>query len=154
VHFGISVPEQVKILNDPGFRLGHSGRQLNRNVEQFISTWSRHVASWLDAREFPLLLVRYEDMLTDTEKELERVVRFAGFPVEAEVIAKAVAASTFDALAAQEKTDGFREFLQRPSASFFRRGVAGGWRDSLPAELAASIVREHGAMMQRLGYET
>jgi aryl sulfotransferase len=52
-----------------------SGRSLQ--LSQFLGSWSQHVESWIDQSEIPVLLVRYEDMLTDAGRELTRVVQFA-----------------------------------------------------------------------------
>lgn len=152
--FGHSLKKQVEYLNDPMFMLGRSGNSLNLGVEQLISSWSKHVASWLGGVEYPLLLVHYEDMLANTQRELERITRFLGFPIWPEILFKTVEASRFSVLAAQESVHGFRERNRQVSTPFFRRGIAGGWRDVLSRDLVASILREQGGMMKELGYET
>jgi len=151
--FGNTHAVQVTCLNDPEFMLGCSLDSLNPAAEQFVSSWSKHVSSWLDGEGYPLLLVRYEDMLTDTKHELERIVHFVGAPEQPEVILKAVEASRFSMLAAREKVCGFRENNSKASAPFFRHGIAGNWRDVLSADLVADIVWEHRVEMKRLGYE-
>jgi aryl sulfotransferase len=67
---------------------------------------------------------------------------------------RAVAFADFAELKKQELDKGFRE-APRPQAggNFFRRGVAGGWRDELSPEQVARIEAEHGPMMRRLGYD-
>jgi hypothetical protein len=62
-----------------------------------------------------------------------------------------VDAVRFDRLRAAEDQDGFVE-RQPGMDRFFRRGIAGGWRDSLSPEQIARIESDHGTMMRRLGY--
>ena len=77
-------------------------------------------------------------------------MRFAGCSVGDEAIRRAVAFSEFKQLHEQEVQKGFRE---AQAGRFFRRGVAGGWRDELSNAQAARIEADHGPMMQRLGYK-
>src|SRR5437764_10932356 len=66
---------------------------LDRFIEGFISgqlisagwgTWAENVASWVYAREHSdrFLLLRYEDMLKETEAELKRIGVFMGIDPE------------------------------------------------------------------------
>jgi Sulfotransferase domain len=123
----------------------------SRTVMQFLGNWSDHVKRWARAKEFPVLVLRYEDMLADPEACFERVLRQIGAPVDAAVLAQATRFSSFDVLAAQEEETGFRE-KGAPQARFFRKGVSGQWRDALPDDIIARITAEHGAVMKRHGY--
>ena len=38
-------------------------------MTQELRDWSGHVRSWRDQEETPVHMVRYEDLLTDTERE-------------------------------------------------------------------------------------
>ncbi len=62
-HFGISIEEAISAMNDRDYGLGQSLSRLNRNVDQYVSSWSRHVESWLDVKDLRLHHVRYEDMI-------------------------------------------------------------------------------------------
>jgi hypothetical protein len=114
--------------------------------------WSHHVASWLEQKDIPVHLVRYEDLVADPFTSFRRALRFSGATVGDDIIRRAVAFSDFRQLRAQEIAKGFRE-AQPSMERLFRRGVAGGWRDELTAAQTARIETNHGAMMQRLGYK-
>jgi len=151
-HFGKPAEAVVADMNDPQFTIGRSQGQLNPNVEQYLSTWSRHVASWLDAPELPVHCVRYEDMIVAPERIFADTVRFLALDHTAEEIARAVQAAAFDKLAEQEARDGFSERLGNAVSPFFRRGKPGGWRTELAPALAGKIEHDHGPVMRRLGY--
>lgn len=77
--------------------------------------------------------------------------RFLGIEAPPSMVATAVEAVRFEKLSAAEDANGF---VERPNTvtKFFKRGVAGGWRDTLTSEQAARIESDHGTVMQHLGY--
>ncbi|MHA1528164.1 MAG: sulfotransferase domain-containing protein [Alphaproteobacteria bacterium] len=123
----------------------------SRTVMQFVGGWSGHVKSWTRTRDFPVLVLRYEDLLADAETCFARVLRLIGAPVDAAVLAQATRFSSFEVLAAQEQATGFRE-KGAAQARFFRRGVSGQWRDGLAGDIVERIAADHGAVMKRHGY--
>ena len=114
--------------------------------------WSEHVASWLEQKDIPVHLVRYEDIVADPFTSFRRALHFSEAKIDNDVIRRAVIHSDFKKLRAQEIANGFRE-AQPSMGCLFRRGIAGGWRDELTASQTARIEANHGAMMQRLGYK-
>jgi hypothetical protein len=152
-HNNSSVDTAIDFMNDTRSAFcGRVDRQQNQ-LRQQLPGWSGHVASWLDQKDIPVHLVRYEDMAADTAGALTRALAFAGREASAEEIARAVAFANFSRLQEQEHAKGFREAPRpRPNGRFFRRGEAAGWRDELTAEQIARIENAHAAMMLRLGY--
>ena len=149
-HMGTTLADAVEVLGGRPIRrsqLPGGGVQLPVRT----GSWSEHLASWLDQTLFPVLLVRYEDLHANPAGELRRIVAFAGLDADDTTIARAVAASAFAQLAAAEAEEPFAE-RARSEVRFFRRGVAGGWRDELPDGLARRIEADHREAMLRLGY--
>ena len=120
-------------------------------VTQFVGGWSDHVRGWTRCRDFPVLLLRYEDMGTDPEGTFSRALEHLGVPVDAERMARAIRFSSFEEVRRQEEAAGFIE-RSAHSERFFHSGRSGGWRDALPPEAAERIRREHGRVMRELGY--
>jgi hypothetical protein len=120
-------------------------------IHERRGSWSSHTESWL-AAPFFRLTVRYEDMVADPVRHLGAIARHCGFDATPDAIKRAAVASDFSKLAAQEASSGFRE---RPDhmERFFRAGTKGQWRHALTREQIARIEQDHGAMMQRFGYE-
>jgi hypothetical protein len=152
-HNGISIDQAIRFMGNP--EAGYCNKPFMQvdQLRQKLSTWSGHVASWLDQTDLPVHLVRYEDLQADTVEVFAGLLEFARYPASGESIRRAVELADFAALQKLEKERGFRE-APRPHAGsiFFRRGTAGGWRTELSAGQAARIEREHAAMMRRLGY--
>lgn len=149
-HSRIGIDEAIAFMNNASAGFCTQTNRQHRQLRQKLHGWSAHVASWLDQTDIPVHLVRYEDMKTDTLGALRGALAFARREADPGALERAVRLSEFSRLQAQEKEKGFRE--ARPGISFFRRGMAGGWRDELTADQVARIENEHAPMMQRLGY--
>lgn len=149
-HAGTDVHAAALRLNDPGNTLAR--KSVSRQLPQRMGTWSNHVRSWVDQEAIPVLVVRYEDLLADTSATFASVLKFAGHEPDADRVHRAVAHSALEKLQAQEGAGSFRERPVQNVGRFFRRGVAGGWRDELEPELARLIESEHRETMVRFGY--
>ncbi len=150
-HYAIDLERAVAQLCDARFALGRSVGELADQLRQFTGDWSGHVRSWLDRSGLPCLTVRYEDLLGDTPKVFGEVVRFLGLPWNKTNLEKAVTFSSFAELRRQESEVGFPEKPGK-STAFFRRGVAGGWRQELSPVLSKRLIAAHGETMRRFGY--
>lgn len=120
-------------------------------------SWYDNVASWLamkDNRKF--LLLRYEDMLDDPERELVKVADLLGLEATPERLARAVKLSSADHMRELEKTQAAEWSLTkntRPDMAFVRKARAGTWRSELPPQAVTDIETAWGSLMRALGYE-
>ena len=145
------IARAVAELNHPEAALSSPRRGFHEMLPQRLSTWSGHVASWLEQAELPVCVVRYEDLLADPAAALEAVVRFAGYEPERGRLARAVEHARFDRLRAQEERSGFPE-KPRTAHFFFRVGLAGSWRDVLSQEQVRVLTDAHAPLMERFDY--
>jgi hypothetical protein len=107
---------------------------------------------WDEARhDAKVLLWRYEDALADALREVARVLAFLGEPVDHAMAARAVEKASFENLRALE-VSGRQPRYQSSNLPIFatgdpanqnalhnRRGVAGGYRDEIPAALIPGL---------------
>ncbi len=121
-------------------------------VYQFLGTWSNHVIGWSKARKFPVLTLRYEDMLKDPHEAFDRVIHHIGLPIDRDRLERSVRFSEFKLLQKQESNTGFVENSDNQK-KFFRSGKADQWKTELTDEQVAQIVRDHGRVMKKYGYE-
>jgi hypothetical protein len=129
----------------------HSPNYLPKQLPQHRLGWSEHVVSWLDAADLAVHLLRYEEMKCDPLTSFGAALRFAGFTVEEVRLQQAIQHASFANLQQQEARHGFQE---RPAEAkaFFRKGECGDWRNELTPAQAEQVIRDHGAVMRRLGY--
>ncbi len=101
-----------------------------------LGRWDDHVTGWTTAPGLPRHVLRYEDMLANTGKAMRGLIeRFFRLPVDKPKLARAVKATSFEAMKVFEEKHGFAE---KPSEmkTFFARGQAGVWRGDLtPAQV-------------------
>lgn len=121
-------------------------------IFQYMGRWCDHVESWLDApkREqpyYPVLVIRYEDMLESPHTCFGQAMRFLG--VEGD-LDRAIEETSFQRLSEQENEGGFRETFT--GGKFFRSGKS-EWREKLSRKQIARIEKVHGKTMRKLGYE-
>lgn len=115
-------------------------------------------AHWLGARGHgrKILLLRYEDLIGNTEHELSKVADFLGISASPERIAGAVELSTADKMRRleQKQSDQWGATKEgRKDINFVREAKSGQWQESLSASAVAEIESNWGHLMQFLGYK-
>ena len=170
-------PRVIYIVRDPRdvvlsqYHYHRKIRKLDNEspLEQFVTrflagetcphgSWGQNIATWLYTSEdgSRFLLLRYEDLVADTARELTKVAAFLQLSAGPEQIAQAVERSSADRMRQMEKKQTDKNELvkgSRKDLSFVRAAGSGGWRSELPAPMVARIEAAWGPLMQRLGYE-
>ncbi len=119
-------------------------------------SWGQNVATWLYTSEGNprYLLLRYEDLIADTPRELAKVASFLNLPSSPELLGQAVERSSADRMRTLEKQQDHGLYRNsRKDMSFVRAAGSGGWRKDLPVEQAARLEAAWGPLMLHLGYE-
>jgi Sulfotransferase domain len=147
-HNASSTQETIELMADMEF---HLGAEWGHQFQQPLLTWSQHYLSWTTLPSFPVLVIRYEDMLTDSFNTFKKAVNFIGLEYSDSEIQAAIDASSFEKLKKQEEENGFRE--KNPnSPRFFNNGTSGTWKGKLTEEQIAKVIADHGEVMRELGY--
>jgi hypothetical protein len=140
---------------------------LDRYVDDFVAgrlisadwgSWKENVASWIYTRgkRDSLLLLRYEDIMSDTAKELGRIAAFFNIPPDPERIQLAIERSSADRMRQLEKLEEDKWVAtknRRKDIPFVRVAKSGGWKTSLPESCVHQIESAWGELMTTLGYE-
>jgi hypothetical protein len=134
--------------------------QISRLKNEFLGTvgsWGENVMSWLGARgpDREFLLVRYEDLLEDTQREMTRISEFLGLKASPERIAQVIELSSAEnmrKLEVEQSTLWVTTKESRKDIAFVRSARSGQWKEALPAASVAEIEAVWGPIMQLLGY--
>ena len=146
-HAGLDHDATITLMSTPGHMLPRTD-----DLAEFVQGgWSQNVASWTAQPSPAIHIVRYEDLIDDTEATFAAVCRFLTLDVTPESLARAAAHSRIDVLRRLEDEGGFQE-RTKSQARFFGDGRSGGWRDVLSDDQAARLVDRHRAQMARFGY--
>ena len=133
-------------------------RFMESEIEPKIGSWRDHVVSWTATRDGQknFLLLRYEDMVTNTQKETTKIASFLSLDSNPERIARAVALSTADRMRKLEKEQSRQWKATRETRQdkpFVRKAAAGDWKSTLPERCVAQIESAWGNVMRSVGYE-
>jgi hypothetical protein len=132
--------------------------------DHWWGSWGDNVQSWLSMRQGhdSFLLLRYEEMKDDPQRELLKVasyLRARGFPAvdcSAENLARAVELSSPERMRALEQQEG-KKYAQlkntRMDKPFVRSAKAGGWKSTLSPSAVGLIESAWGPLMKTFGYE-
>ena len=122
-----------------------------RQIAQYIGSWGLHVRSWARCEKFPVAVIRYEDLLEDTEGTFTKVLRWYGIDVDPFRVSCAVEACRFARVKAAEEREGFEEVGENQER-FFNSGRAGAWRAELTPVLADRLGDAFGDLLLDFDY--
>ena len=91
--------------------------------------------------------VRYEDLLVRPNEEVERLLGFLGVDTDRALVEHCVSQASFS------KLSKGRERGNEDPSSFYRKGVAGDWKNYFTEEDRRVFKEEAGELLIRLGYE-
>ena len=120
-------------------------------------TWAENVGTWMAARNGrpTFLLLRYEDLIADTQTELATVARFLGVDASPADLSRAIENSSADRLRELEKKEGgvwVSTKNKRSDIPFIGNAAAGKWKSVLPDAAVEEIEAAWGNTMAQLGY--
>jgi hypothetical protein len=138
-------------------------------MEQFVSrfiegdlsaygSWGENVGSWLTTRyqSKSFLLLRYEDLVEHTNRELQRVATFMGITATDADLSRAAEHSSASRMRELEKKEseawvGTRG--RRSDIPFVGTARAGSWKTDLPESSIQAIEKAWMPLLQLLKYE-
>jgi Sulfotransferase domain len=131
---------------------GASGESIftGEHVAEIARSWSTSVSRAMEDADLlgdDYYQVRYEDLLAEPVGEVVRLLEFLGADSDEEVARRCVEAASF------EKLSGGRTQGEEDSSSFYRKGIAGDWKNHFTEEDRGVFKEEAGGLLIRLGYE-
>ena len=129
------------------------------NVFTIIGSWNDHYNSWTKANA-NLLILRYEDLLIDPLKELNKIIvflkKFIVFNYNDFKIQNIISSTSFENLEKMEKEIGFFEVADiennQNKIKFFNKGKQNDWRKYLNENEIEYISSKFNYEMKELGY--
>jgi len=120
-------------------------------------TWGENVASWIYTRQNQnrFLLVRYEDMKSNTVQQLRRMAAFLGLEPTTERLTQVIEASSSQRMREMERTESEHWVAtkgHRKDIPFVGAAMSGRWQSDLPGPLVSKIESTWGNLMTTLGY--
>ena len=103
-HLACPMDKAISCMADASYRGAAWQATPGRQISQRLLTWSGHVESWLDAPGIRRHVVRYEEMVLSMLTVLTEVVHFMVWRTDTASLIRAVEATRFATLQAQEES--------------------------------------------------
>ena len=128
------------------------------DIATLLGSWSDHYNFWTK-RNSNLLLIKYEDLILDTKKELERIIiylkKFMTVEINPEKIKNILSTTSFDHLKDLENKGLFNENVydsKKNKIRFFNKGPSNDWTKVLDKKIQDDIEKIFYKEMKELGY--
>ena len=120
--------------------------------------WSNHYLSWKNFNQVPGLFLKYENLLTNLEEEILKIINFLENNFSLNVNNKTIKLkniienTNFNFLKKIEKEKGFEEAPNHIKSNFFRKGTNQQWVSGLNTDQKNKIEKSFQFVMKELGY--
>lgn len=128
------------------------------DIATLLGSWSDHYNFWTK-KNSNLLLIKYEDLILDTKKELERIIiylkKFMTVEINPEKIKNILNTTSFDHLKGLENKGLFNENVydsKKNKIRFFNKGPSNDWTKVLDKKIQDDIEKIFYKEMKELGY--
>ncbi|MDC3027645.1 sulfotransferase domain-containing protein [Candidatus Pelagibacter sp.] len=126
-----------------------------------VGSWSSHYNVWKEFKKTNrYLLVKYEDLISDTKTQFLRMLNFiytlgnAKHTIDQEKLNNAINTTTFENLQNMEKLMPFHEAkkINNKYVTFFKYGPKNDWKQILSSKISQNLELEFSTEMKELGY--
>ena len=132
----------------------------NFGISEVLGSWSEHYKSWKNIKFAPILNIKYEDLINNTEKSLIEIInflqKFTDIKIDDKKILKTVESCNFENLRKMEKNEGFVEAAYSEKSNkkvdFFHLGKKNNWKNLLNQEMEKKIREAFHDEMKELNY--
>jgi len=148
-----SMANNLQITNENALKRianTHILEKVDNGITIYSGTWASHFNSWKPFKEKNrYLLIKYEDLIKDTEKALYGILEFIykldkkNFIIDKKKFSNVIKTTTFKNLQKLENENGFDEILIKgdngEKPKFFHKGPENDWRKRLEPDLQKKI---------------
>ena len=129
-------------------------------VASILGSWSEHYKSWQSLSFAPKIIVKYENLINDTQGTLISILNFLSnlmdIKIEKKKITNAVNSCDFEILAKKEKAEGFIETVtskeSNKNLNFFYLGKKNNWKNLLDPQIEKKVRNAFMTEMKELEY--
>ena len=160
-HFSENIKGAYKFMNTREMLITQSewGGD-NFGIATVIGSWSEHYKSWKNLNFAPMITIRYEDLLADTENTFIKIIEFLSkitdIKMDKKKIINSINSCSFENLSKKEDTEGFNEQAKskkdKNKLKFFYLGKKNNWENLLDQNIEKSLRESFGKEMKELNY--
>ncbi len=140
-HYELDYDEALKFMINEKKYIYDYHKQNDYSDFQFISSWENNFLSWKNQNDFPIKIIKYEDLLNNTYFTFENLIKFINKilkineDVNVNKLKNSINTTSFKKLKKYEKNFGFSEAVNsknnRKNIPFFYLGPDNNWKKIL-----------------------
>ncbi len=140
-HYELDYNEALKFMTNEKKFIFDYHKKNDYGDFQFISSWENNFLSWKNQNDFPIKIIRYEDLLNKTYYTFENLINFINKilrinkKIDEKKLKNSISSTSFDKLKEYEKNFGFSESVfskvSNTSIPFFNLGPDNNWKKIL-----------------------
>ena len=159
-HYSLSLEQSCKFLLSPQvIGNGKSWDEKQDGMYNLLGKWNDHYRSWTRDKN-NLLIIRYEDLVSKPDYELERIIKFLkkylNFETNENKNKKILETTSFTNLKKMENDGLFKENVllknTNHKVNFFHRGPENIWKNNLNEKIVKKIEENFNFEMKELKY--
>ena len=148
-HSEISIEKAVDDLINKD-QIGYNGPY---KLAETPGSWKINYMSWKKRKKFGGIIIKYENLIDNAEKEFRKILDFLNklmpIAVDDKKILKTINSCSFSNLSKMENEYGFTEAIKN---KFFRKGTKDSWKNELNSDLRKKLEENFKSEMNELGY--
>ena len=155
-HYQLNLKESVNFLLDEKrflYNKNDPNDLSEENIITLLGSWKSHYNSWKISSSS--ILIRYEDLLTNTKLEIKKisdfVKKYINFEINNEKIQNILKSTSFEKLKAMEEKERFEEAASS-EVKFFNLGPKNNWKNTIDKKLIYIIEKNFSKEMEEIGY--
>ena len=125
-----------------------------------LGSWSDHLNSWNNPKLSPILFIKYENLIKNTQEVLIKILtflsKFMKIKIDNQKIINTVDSCSFSTLLKKEKKEGFPEAAlakkNNKKVNFFNLGPKNNWKELLSNDIEIKISNFFKKEMKDLDY--
>ena len=160
-HYSKTIEESFDFLTTPSLIGGKQelGGIKKNDLVTLLGTWDEHYKFWTQNNE-NLLIIKYENLIINTKKEIERIViflrKFLTIKIDDQKEKNILETTSFKSLREMEKKGLFKENAfnksQNKKVDFFNLGPDNNWENLLNKDIRNKIEKKFKSEMTELKY--
>ncbi len=121
--------------------------------EIYPSKWYVHIREWLkNPYNSNILVVKYEDLISEPYKQLERILGFSKLDRSPEILKRTIEGNSFENMKMKEEKFGWNNDKWDPNERCIRRGKIGSYKEEISKNLIDYLEKEAFKELKEFNY--
>ena len=158
-HYSMNINQSYNFIIDKNKMIMQNDSDNEKGIVTILGNWSEHYKSWKNLKFAPVLIIKYEELIADTQNSLLKILNFLNRIIKIEIdekkIINTVSSCNFEKLSNKEKKEGFSEaatYKNSKKVNFFYLGKKNNWKNMLDLEIEKKLRESFFKEMKELNY--